>query len=76
MPNRKRNYKREYELYHFKPAQRKARSNRNKARRKMAKAGLVSKGDGKDVDHKNGNPNDNRRSNLKVMSKSKNRSKK
>jgi len=49
---------------------------RNAARRAMEKAGKVSKGDGKDVDHKNGNPQDNRKSNLNVMSKSKNRAKK
>lgn len=49
---------------------------RNAARRAMEKAGKVSKGDGKDVDHKNGNPKDNRKSNLKVMTKSKNRAKK
>ena len=46
------------------------------ARRALEKAGRVKKGDGKDVDHKNGNPQDNRLSNLKVMSKSKNRAKK
>lgn len=49
---------------------------RNAARRAMEKAGKVSKGDGKDVDHKNGNPQDNRRSNWSIMSKSKNRAKK
>lgn len=49
---------------------------RNAARRAMEKAGKVSKGDGKDVDHKNGNPQDNRKSNLSVVSKSKNRAKK
>jgi hypothetical protein len=40
----------------------------------MTKAGLVRKGDGKDVDHKNRNTADNRRKNLRVVSKSKNRS--
>lgn len=47
---------------------------RKAARRKMEKAGRVKKGDGKDVDHKNRNPKDNRNSNLRVVSKSKNRS--
>jgi hypothetical protein len=45
----------------------------------MAKAGLVRKGDGKDVDHKNANKGgnlSNKRSNLRVMSKSKNRGRK
>lgn len=60
--------------YNSKPAQIANRSARNKARRKMEKAGLVRKGDGKDVDHKNSNPRDNSRSNLRVQSPSKNRS--
>ena len=46
-----RNYKREYELYHGKPEQIKQRDERNKARAQMAKAGKVTKGDGKDVAH-------------------------
>lgn len=49
---------------------------RNAARRAMVKAGRAKKGDGKDVDHKNGNPTDNRKSNLSVVSRSKNRAKK
>lgn len=69
-----RDYKKEYANYHSKPDQKKKRAARNAARRKMAKAGKVSKGDGKDVDHKNGNAKDNRTSNLKVKSKSANRS--
>lgn len=73
---KKRNYEKEYEEYQGKPEQIRNRSNRNKARRKMEKAGKVRKGDGKDVDHKNGNPMDNRRKNLQVLPKSKNRSKK
>lgn len=40
----------------------------------MEKAGKVHKGDGKDVDHKNSNPKDNSKGNLRVQSKSKNRS--
>ena len=49
---------------------------RNAARRAMVRAGRAKKGDGKDVDHKNGNPTDNRKSNLSVVSRSKNRAKK
>jgi len=69
-----RNYRKEYDNYHSKPEQRKNRSSRNKARRKLAKAGYKLKG--KDVDHKDGNPRNNGRSNLSVVSKSYNRSKK
>lgn len=49
---RNRDYSKEYEDYHSKPEQRRKRSERNKARRAAAKKGLVSKGDGKEVDHK------------------------
>ena len=69
-----RNYKKEYANYQGKPDQIKNRSSRNKARRKLASSGYSLKG--KDVDHKNGNPRDNRRSNLRVSSKSANRSRK
>ena len=51
-----------------------ANASRKAARRKLEKAGKVTKGDGKDVDHKNGNPKDNKKSNLRVQAKSKNRS--
>jgi hypothetical protein len=69
-----RNYRKEYDNYHSKPEQRANRSSRNKARRKLAKAGYKLKG--KDVDHKNGNPRDNSRSNLRIQSPSANRSRK
>lgn len=60
--------------YNAKPAQKKRRAARNAARREMIKAGRARKGDGKDVAHKNGNPRDNRPSNLKMQSKTENRS--
>jgi hypothetical protein len=69
-----RNYNKEYANYHAKPAQKKRRAARNTARAKLKKAGVVKKGDGKDVDHKNGNPRDNSRKNLKAKPKSVNRS--
>ena len=72
--NYKRNFREEYLRYQGKPEQIKRRAARVQARREMEKAGKVSKGDGKDVDHKNGNPKDNSKSNLRVTSKSKNRS--
>ena len=61
--------------YNSKPSSKKDRASRNAARSVMAKAGKVSKGDGKDVDHKNMNPRQNSKSNLKVVSKSTNRAK-
>jgi len=70
-----RDYRKEYDQYHAKPEQRANRSSRNKARTTMAKLGRVKLGDGKEVDHKNGNPKDNKRSNLSVMSRSRNRAK-
>jgi hypothetical protein len=69
-----RNYKQEYERYQGKPEQIARRSSRNKARRKLIKAGRVKLGDGQDVDHKNTNPMNNASSNLRVKSKSNNRS--
>ena len=75
MPKKaKRNYRKEYDNYHGKAEQRKKRSKRVMARRKLMAEGKVKKGDGKDVDHKNGNALDNKRSNLRVQSKKKNRS--
>lgn len=49
-----------------------ARDSRNKARRLLEREGKVHKGDGKVVDHRDSNPNDDRKSNLRVMSKSAN----
>ena len=69
----KRNYRKEYDNYHSRPEQRKNRSKRVLARRLMMKLGRVKKGDGKDVDHKDGNPKNNGKSNLRVRSKSSNR---
>lgn len=69
-----RDYKKEYNNYHASEEQKKRRASRNAARAKLAKAGKVAKGDGKDVTHRNGNPRDNKESNLGVSSKSKNRS--
>ncbi len=59
--------------YNSTPEAKKDRAARNKARREAIRDGRVKKGDGKDIDHKNGNPRDNRKSNTQVMSKSKNR---
>ena len=69
-----RNYRTEYDNYQSKPKQKKNRAGRNKARRSLARAKKGRKGDGKDVHHKDGNPRNSTRSNLKVTPKSKNRS--
>lgn len=74
-PNYKRDYKRERQLQlKSSKSNLKANASRKAARRKLEKAGVVKKGDGKDVDHKNGNPNDNSRGNLRAQKKSSNRS--
>lgn len=72
----KRDYKKEYRDYHGTKEQLKRRASRNKARRRLERDGLVRKGDGRDVDHRDGNPMNNSRGNLHVMSASANRSKK
>ena len=72
--NDERDYKKEYQNYHSKPEQRLNRSKRVLARRKMIKSGRAEKGDGKDVDHKDGNPQNNSPSNLRMMSVAQNRS--
>lgn len=69
-----RDYKSEYENYHSSEKSKKKRAENNAARRKMEKAGKVSKGDGKDVAHKNNRTGDNRMGNLKAEAPSKNRS--
>ena len=68
----KRNYKREYEQYGSKTIA--ERSSRNKARRIAKKKYGASKIAGKDIHHKNGNPKDNRKSNLTIRSRKANRS--
>lgn len=69
-----RDYRAEYQNYQGKPEQIKRRASRNAARAKMVKAGKVTKGDGKDVDHVNGSPLQNHSKNLRVVSKTTNRS--
>lgn len=72
---RDRDYKKEYEQYHGKPEQIANRASRNAARAKAEKQGRVRKGDGKEVDHKDGNPRNNSPKNLQVMSRTANRRK-
>ena len=60
--------------YNSKPEQKKRRAMKNKARRKMIRAGRARKGDGKDVAHLDNNPRNNSSKNLRIQSRSKNRS--
>jgi len=69
----KRNYKSEYKNYHSKSEQKKNRAGRNGARRIMKKK-FGSSILGRDVDHKDRNPRNNSKSNLRLQSKSSNRS--
>ena len=68
-----RDYKRERQLQST-PRELARNAARKKARRKLEASGRVKKGDGKDVDHKNGNPHDNSKSNLRVTTKKAKRS--
>ena len=75
MPSKKnRDYKREYKTYQGRPSQIRNRTKRNAARRTLEKEGRVRKGDDKDVDHRDSNPSNNKRSNLRVQSDNENRS--
>ena len=75
-PNYKRDYRQEYDSYQGKPEIKKRRAQQNKARRMLEREGVVSKGDGKDVDHKKplSKGGTTTRSNLRVKSASANRS--
>lgn len=63
----------EYRKYHASERMKKERAARNKARREAIRAGRVRKGDGKEIDHIDGNPNNNSKKNLRVVSRHTNR---
>lgn len=71
----KRDYKKEYKEHGALPEQKKRRAARNKARNAALKSGKVTKGDKKEIDHKDYNPLNNSPSNLRVVSKKTNRTK-
>lgn len=74
MPTNSLEYQREnYSKYYGTKKALKKRALRNAARRKMEKAGLVNKGDGKDVDHIKGVEKGNGDGNLRVITRLKNR---
>ena len=68
-----RNYKSEYVNYHSTTKQKKNRAGRNGARRIMKKK-YGNSILGRDVDHKDRNPTNNSKGNLRLQSKSSNRS--
>jgi len=63
----------DYEKYHASPRMKKERAARNKVRNEAEKKGRVHKGDGKEMDHKDGNPNNNSPKNLRVTTRHTNR---
>ena len=73
MPRKKRNYRKEYDSYHGTAEQRKNRSTRNKARRKLN----LKKGDPREVDHKKplSKGGGNGTGNLRAVSRTANRKK-
>ena len=71
-----RDYKREYARYQSSKKAKKDRASRNKARRQAEREGRVHKGDNKEVDHIDSNPQHNSRSNIRVISRHANRAKK
>lgn len=75
MPRNPRDYKKERK-YDSKPEVKARRAARNRARYKLMKEGKVSKGDGKDVDHKKplSKGGSTKRDNLRVSPAKKNRS--
>ncbi len=72
--NGHRDYRKEYDNYQGSPEQIARRASRNKARADMVKAGKAKKGDGMDVEHKDGNPLHDKLSNYKMGTKKQNRS--
>lgn len=68
-----RDYAQEYKDYHARPEQKKRRAARNAARRLMIKQKGADAVRGKDIDHKDRNPQNNAMSNLRIQSVKKNR---
>ena len=71
-----RDYAREYKRFQSTKKAKKDRAARNKARRQALAEGRVHRGDGKEIDHKDSNPSNNSKSNLRVVSRKFNRSRK
>lgn len=67
--------KHEYQKFQSSAKARAERSARTVARRQANASGRTHKGDGREIDHINSNPKDNRSSNLRVVSRKTNRGK-
>ena len=65
----------QYRKYHASKKMKQERALRNKNRRAAIKKGVVKKGDKKHIDHRDGNPRNNKRTNLRVISAKINRKK-
>jgi hypothetical protein len=65
----------EYQKYHSSTKMKQERALRNKNRREAIRSGRVQKGDGKEIDHKDGNPRNNGKKNLSIISRAANRKK-
>jgi|TARA_R110000824_G_scaffold343457_2_gene530094 hypothetical protein len=65
----------DYAKYHKSKRMKVERSSRNKNRKTFQVGGKVRKGDGKHIDHKDGNPRNNGSKNLRVVSARINRKK-
>ena len=66
----------EYSRYQSSKKAKKDRAARNKARRQALVEGKVHRGDDKEIDHRDSNPSHNNKSNLRVVSRTFNRSRK
>jgi len=71
-----RNYESDYKKFQSSPEQIRNRSSRNSARRIKIRNGDAKVGDGRDVHHVDGNPQNNKTRNLRMTSPSENRGKK
>ena len=58
---------RQYSKYHSSPRMKQEHAIRNKNRRNAQKRGIVRKGDGLHIDHKDGNVRNNNSRNLRVV---------
>lgn len=70
-----RNYKIEYRKFHSSHSSKIDRAHRNKIRRALTRTGRVHRHDGRDIDHRDGNPRNNSRDNVSVTSRAYNRGK-